>query len=561
MRGVAGQVLLLQVVVVAVAGSITAAVAIQDSRRDAEAASRSLVAALAYQQAQTATTVKALRSPSPETAAAVQAAGIDAVGGTRTDFFIVMDPDGRMISHPDPDMIGQVFAGPLQTPRAGGTVTLAYDGHLGPSVVALTPVREPGYGGAVIGISAVGIRQQRIVALAGKDIRTILGLMGVVFGVGAVGAVLIHLRLNRQTMGLRPKELARMYQFWDGVLHSVGDGLVVTDTTGNPALVNDPARAMLGTVDPLPEPIAELCARGRTVDAELVLLEDRLVVVDLRPATFRGRRLGSVLTLRDRTEVEALSDQLSAVEGFAQALQSQQHDAANTLQSVIALVELGQPEDAIRLAAEQSLYPQSLADQLRARSGDPVLVALILAKTAVASSRGIDLDVQVRQSVETGPLTPTDLVRLLGNLVDNALDAAASMPAPHRVRLRLLRQHGPHGRPELLIGVADSGPGMDPANLDRALRRGWSTKEGPRPRGLGLAIAAQVVRRHDGILAVDTSALGGAEFLVTIPVPVPGPVAGPPVPGATVDQSIPATVTADTGHDVDDRPAPAAGAR
>lgn len=519
MRGVAGQVLALQVVTVVIAGVVAAAVAVQDSRRDAEAAARSLVAALAYQQAQSVTTVEALQDPSPATAEAVQAAGIDAVGGTRTDFFIVMDPTGRMISHPDPAMVGGIFSGPIGTARAGGTVTVTYDGDLGPSVVALAPIREQGFGGRVIGISAVGMRQQRIGALAGEDIRGIALMMGLVFGLGAAGAVGIHRRLRHQTMGLRPQELARMYQFWDGALHSAGDGMIVTNPCGTPVLVNDAARAILG-VDAeaeLPAPVAELCRSGRVVDSELLLLDDRLVVVDQRPATFRGRRVGAVTTLRDRTEVAALSDQLSAVEGFAQALESQRHDAANTLQSVIALVELGRSEEAIALAAEQTLYPQVLADMLWAKAGDPMLVALVLAKTAVASSRGIDLDVQVGRAVGTQPLSQMDIVRLIGNLLDNALDAAASAAPPRRVRLRLQQQHGPDGRGELMIGVADSGPGMDPEDLDRALVRGWSTKSGPSPRGLGLAIAAQVVRRHGGILAVDSSALGGAELLVTLP--------------------------------------------
>lgn len=518
MRGVAGQVLLLQVVAVVLAGLVAALVAVQDSRQDAEARSRSLVAALAYQQAQTATTIEALRNPSAGSAAAVQAAGIDAVGGTRTDFFIVMDPSGRMISHPDPRMVGHQFSGPIATARAGGTVTVAYDGDLGSSVVALAPVREPGFGGRVIGISAVGIRQQRIGALAAAEVRGIAFMMALVLGVGATGAAIIHRRLRRQTLGLSPKELARMYQFWDGVLRSVGDGLVVTDPQGRPVLVNEPARAMLGSDRRLPDQITRLCVTGRVVDSELLLIDDRLVVVDQRAATFRGKRLGSVMTLRDRTEVAALSDQLSAVEGFAQALESQRHDSANTLQSVIALVELGRPEEAVRLAAEETLYPQVLADMLWANAGDPTLVALLLAKTAVASSRGVELDVQIRAAPDHSPLTQTDTVRLIGNLLDNALDAAVSGIAPYRVRLRMLGQTGPDGRREIFIGVADSGPGMEPDRLDRALQRGWSTKEGPRPRGLGLAIAAQVVRRHHGILAVDVSALGGAEFLVTIPV-------------------------------------------
>lgn len=531
MRGVAGQVLLLQGVVVVLAGLLAAAVAVEDSRRDAEASARALVAALAYQQAQSVTSVEALRDPSPAAAQAVQAAGIDAVGGTRTDFFILMEPSGRMISHPDPRMVGQMFSGPVATARSGGTVTVAYDGDLGSSVVALAPVREPGFGGRVIGISAVGIRQQRIGALAAEDVRGIVAMMGLILGIGAAGAAIIHGRLRRQTLGLRPEELARMYQFWDGVLRSVGDGLVVTDTKGTPVLVNDPARVMLGRDNSLPEQVAEICRTGRTVDSELLLIDDRLVVVDQRAATFRGKRLGSVMTLRDRTEVAALSDQLSAVEGFAQALESQRHDSANTLQSVIALVELGRTEEAIRLAAEQTLYPQVLADMLWANVGDPMLVALVLAKTAVASSRGIDFDVQIRRAVRTAPLTPMDTVRLIGNLLDNAMEAAASAPAPHRIRLRMVQQTGPDGGEELFIDVADSGPGMDPDDLDQALERGWSTKEGPRPRGLGLAIAAQVVRRHHGILAVDTSSLGGAEFIVTLPVPAADrrlPAAGRP---------------------------------
>ena len=69
----------------------------------------------------------------------------------------------------------------------------------------------------------------------------------------------------------------------------------------------------------------------------------------------------------------------------------------------------------------------------------------------------------------------------------------------------------------MLLRVADSGAGMDGDAFERAMQRGYSTKSGiePEQHGLGLALVAQVVRRHGGALTTDVTY--GSVVTVTVP--------------------------------------------
>ena len=140
---------------------------------------------------------------------------------------------------------------------------------------------------------------------------------------------------------------------------------------------------------------------------------------------------------------------------------------------------------------------------------DPVLAALLLGKTAQAAERGIDLHVEGDVSTETLPVAPRDLVTVVGNLVDNAMDATADS-VPRRVSVEI---SGDARGVQVVVG--DSGPGVRPEDAERVLERGWSTKASA-GRGLGLALVGQVTRQYGGTITVGTSSLGGAEFTVVL---------------------------------------------
>jgi sensor histidine kinase regulating citrate/malate metabolism len=197
-------------------------------------------------------------------------------------------------------------------------------------------------------------------------------------------------------------------------------------------------------------------------------------------------------------------------------LKSQAHESANRLHTVVTLIELGRADRAVEFATAELAAAQRLTDQLVAAVKEPVLVALLLGKAAEASERGVELIVAEDTSVGSLGIEPGDLVTVVGNLVDNAVDASLGTSAPHEVTVSLRQDDA-----ELHIRVADTGPGFDPARLEQAFTSGWSTKPDQRGhgRGLGLALVRQVVNRLDG--SIDVTNDGGAVVTVRLPLSTP----------------------------------------
>jgi sensor histidine kinase regulating citrate/malate metabolism len=258
------------------------------------------------------------------------------------------------------------------------------------------------------------------------------------------------------------------------------------------------------------------------------LTADRVLVVNTSPVS-GGERRGTVVTLRDVTELQSLMGELDSERGFTQALRSQAHEAANRLHTVVSLIELDRPEEAVEFATAELELAQALTDQVVAAVSEPVLAALLLGKTAQANERGVELVVSEDSWLDDGLLPPSlparDLVTILGNLIDNAVDAAQGS-ARARVTVTAYTEHPEHadvpGRSqgaELVLRVSDTGAGVDPAHAEAVFERGFSTKPaGPGGRGLGLALVRQAVMRHEGTLSVAEAAGGGAEFEVRLPL-------------------------------------------
>lgn len=510
-RSLAGQAIALQVLVIALVVVVGSGLALFDARRDGDTAARQQVVSIATALADAPSTAAAIESGR---ATELLQPVTEAVR-TNTDiaFITIMSPTGIRYTHTDPKQIGGTYLGTTEPALRGETYAEVYTGTLGPSVRAIVPVRNAA--GTVVGLVSAGITQQTLVQRWREQIPAIA-----IVGLGAlalslVGVWAIRRRLLRQTHGLRPDELRVMYEHHDAILHSVSEGLVVLDGA-RVVLVNDEARRLLalpasGTVAPDDLP-GFLRNYEPGVRDELHVTDDRVLVVNRSKVS--GSARSEVVTIRDRTELQGALGELSSLQVLTDSLRAQAHEAANKLHTVITMVEMGRPDDAVTFATEELALSQRLVDRLSHDVGEPALVALLLGKTAQADERGIALtvteDTHLPSGAEQLPLSPQELVTVLGNLVDNAMDACDREDPWIEVTVSL-------DDAQLLVRVADSGGGMDAETFANAMRRGYSTKSGAdaEQHGLGLALVAQVVARHDGTLTADVTY--GSVVTVTVP--------------------------------------------
>ncbi|MFJ8112810.1 ATP-binding protein [Streptomyces sp. NPDC096132] len=521
-RSLAGQLFAMQAVLIAVLVAGYALFTYVSDRTQAEEAAGRQATAVARSVADSPSVRAAIGTANPT--AELQPYALRVMKDTEVDFVTIMTPEGIRWTHPDQDQIGQRFRGNTAKALAGDTFTETYTGTLGASVRAVTPIKDDHE--KIIGLVSAGIRVEAISKRVQDQVTTLFAAAAAALLLGAVGTYVINASLRRHTHGMNAGELSRMHDYHQAALHAVREGLLMLDGQYRVALINDGGRELLGVSEEvvgrsvaelgLPAPLTgALLASEPRVD-EVHLAADRVLVVNTSPVS-GGERRGTVVTLRDVTELQSLMGELDSERGFTQALRSQAHEAANRLHTVVSLIELGRADEAVDFATAELELAQALTDQVVAAVSEPVLAALLLGKTAQANERGVELVVARESGLDDGLLPPSlparDLVTILGNLIDNAVDAAQGS-----VRARVTVTACTKGD-ELLLRVADTGAGVDPAHASLVFERGFSTKpSGPGGRGLGLALVRQAVHRHEGTLSVAEAEGGGAEFVVRLPL-------------------------------------------
>jgi sensor histidine kinase regulating citrate/malate metabolism len=534
-RSLAGQLFAVQAVLIAVVVAGCALFTYISDRSQAEDAAGRQALAVAAAVADAPSVRAAIHTDDPT--ARLQPYATEVQRHSGVDFVTIMTPDGIRWTHPVPERIGQRFVGHIEKAQRGGTFTETYTGTLGPSVRAVTPIQEDG---RVIGLVSAGIKVQAISDRVQGQVTALLGVAAGALALGGVGTYIVNARLRRHTHNMNAAELSNMHDYHQAALHAVREGLLMLDGQYRVALINDGARELLGVTQDvigrsvadlgLPAPLTGALLSSEPRVDEVLLTAERVLVVNTSPVS-GGQRRGTVVTLRDVTELQSVMGELNSERGFTQALRSQAHEAANRLHTVVSLIELGRSDEAIDFATAELELAQALTDQVVAAVTEPVLAALLLGKTAQANERGVELVVSQDSRMDDGLLPESlparDLVTVLGNLIDNAVDAAqGTTGARVTVTAYTDEAEGPAGGPDdpargpvLVLRVSDTGAGVDPAYRDSVFERGFSTKpSGPGGRGLGLALVRQTARRHGGTLTVAEAPGGGAEFEVRLPL-------------------------------------------
>ncbi|MEV6883897.1 sensor histidine kinase [Streptomyces sp. NPDC051135] len=525
-RSLAGQLFAMQAVLIAVVVVGYAVFTYLSDRGQAQDAAGRQARSVSLAIADSPSVAEAVRTPDPTVRLQPYAERV--MRDTDVDFVTIMSPEGIRWTHPDPEQIGHPFQGHIERAQRGETFTETYTGTLGPSVRAVTPIVDDG---RIVGLVSAGIKVEEISKRAQEQLTALTGVAAGALLLGAVGTYVINARLRRHTHGMNADQLSRMHDYHQAALHAVREGLLMLDGQYRVALINDGGRELLGVHgDVVGASVAELGLPSRLTGAllaseprvdEVHLAAERVLVVNTSPVS-GGERRGTVVTLRDVTELQSLTGELDSERGFTQALRSQAHEAANRLHTVVSLIELGRAEEAVEFATAELELAQALTDQVVAAVSEPVLAALLLGKTAQANERGVELVVSQDSRLDDGLLPPSlparDLVTILGNLVDNAVDAAQGS-VPSRVTVAAYTEDSPADGSELVLRVSDTGAGVDPARADLVFQRGYSTKPaGEGGRGLGLALVRQAVRRHGGALTVTEAEGGGARFEARLPL-------------------------------------------
>ncbi|MFF9477324.1 ATP-binding protein [Streptomyces sp. NPDC014733] len=544
-RSLAGQLFAMQVLLVTVVVAGCAVFAYASAGRQAKETARRQTTAVTTAVADSPMVVAAVRGADPTAVLQPYTERLRRDAGV--DFVVVMAPDGTRWTHPEPDAIGRTYLGHTGRALHGETFAETHLGVLGPSMRVIAPVRDRAHGNRIVALVSSGITIAAISEQLRNQVLALLGVAAAALALGGLGTYVINARLRRHTHGMNAAELSRMHEYHQAALHAVREGLLMLDGRRRVSLINDGARELLGVAgDAVGRPVAELglpaplatalTAPGPLRD-ELHLTDERVLVVNSAPVS-GGEHRGSVITLRDHTELQALSGELDSVRGFTEALRSQAHEAANRLHTVVSLIELGRADEAVEFATAELELAQALTDQVVGAVAEPVLAALLLGKAAQANEHGAELVLTADSRIDDGLLPPDlparDLVTVLGNLIDNALDAAAPDATSDAAPPRPDGPGGPADPPkvtvtarsdggELLLCVADNGPGVPEESAAEIFRRGWSSKQPAagapgRGRGLGLALVRQAVRRNGGTLALDRAPDGGARFTVRLPL-------------------------------------------
>lgn len=456
-------------------------------------------------------------------------------------FVVVTDETGLRLAHPNPALLGQKVSTDPSVALGGGEETSQQHGTLGRSARAKVPVYAPGAdsgpGPTVVGEVSVGISSDDIIAGMLRNIVPVALIAGMSLALGALASTLMGARLRKLTLGLEPEEIAGLAQDQEAVLRGVDEGVIGVSDGGAITVFNAGARRLLapGTaVDYGGKLLAQsglpafLLAAADPGVAEFGpsehVLGDRVVIVTARPVRLDGgaHGLGRVIMVRDRTEVQALTRQLDAVNALGTALRAQRHEFANRLHTVAGLLDIDRITEARSYVAEiMDSGPLQYPARDLGLLSDPYLEAFIGAKSMEAHERGVEVWIGAGTMIRGHITDPQDVTAVLGNLLDNAIRAAVSGASPHKwVEVELLDEHTATDSILHLV-VADSGDGLAYSGSSSGSSDGSSSGSSgpPRSDSGGGSYSGQVPEVRDLIFTDGYST-------ATVEQPLGDPIAG-----------------------------------
>ncbi|MBC7007458.1 sensor histidine kinase [Pseudoalteromonas sp. BZK2] len=444
---------------------------------------------------------------------------------TAASFIVIGDKNTRRIVHPDSDKLGKpMVGGDSKAALRGERYVSIAKGSLGESIRGKVPVLSEQ--GEVIGLVSVGFLVQSIEPLIRARSAEIMLWGLLLVGLSILAAVYIGQRVRNAIFGLQPDEIARLFSEQDAILNTVRSGIIALDPEGNVRNLNQRACEILGKpiscihqplklADLLPEHSEFLMHnQQRPIVGFELFAADKRIVLSRYALQVQGQADGILLSMRPADELEYLSQQLTKVQAFAELLRVQTHDYSNKLNLIGALIQMGQTDQAIELIGQESKGSQAQIHHLLERIQDPVLAGLLVGKYHKA--RELNVILELNPDSLLGSITRKDMlervVSILGNLIDNAIEAAIRASDTRTPKVRVTVDETSK---TLLFDVEDSGFGLGD-DKDVIFTPQYSSKSGAE-HGIGLYLVKTNLDSCRGSLEIGESDLMGARLSVYIP--------------------------------------------
>ncbi|MFF1675828.1 ATP-binding protein [Streptomyces sp. NPDC058256] len=522
----AGELLVLQLAIVVMVLLAVAAVSLAQSKATFDRVEGRRVTALAEEMAGNPLLRTQLVRPAPgETLAPLLQTKLT---GSDVTSVTVADARGEIVAATNPTLVG------TRLPVEGSSVAQArgWSGELlvdeRRELVAQVPVlgADPGRIGEHLGTVMIGRASPTVWQRLSGASSYLLAYLGIASVLGVAGSWLLARRIKRQTFGLEPREIAGLAEHREAMLFGIAEGVIALDPQLRLTLVNEVGRKLLD----LPEEcvgmsLAGLGIEGRLYDVlagtggehdaergterrdEVVVRRGRVLVMNRMDVTKDGRRLGSVTTLRDRTELAQLERELGSFRSSTDLLRAQAHEFSNQLHTISGLIQIGEHDEVVRYVRGLRRHRDSLDLTLTSRVRDRAVAALLMAKSALAAERRVGLRISELTALDRlEPADSADVATVVGNLVDNALDAATAGDLDNDAWVEVeLRQDAS----SVEIVVRDSGPGVAPELAQEVFSHGFTTKAAQGgDRGIGLALTRLVCKRRGGEVSVANTHAG-----------------------------------------------------
>lgn len=438
---------------------------------------------------------------------------------TNVDYVVILDMNGIRYSHPSTSRIGQKFA--------GGDETKAYteqeyiskaEGDLGYAIRAFVPIMDHDnvhqIGVAVVGILAPTF--QTLLMEYQSDLWLSL-FWGLLFGL--IGAWFLANNVKKQTYQLEPYEISRLVEERSTIMETLDIGIIATDETGKVTFVNELAQHYIKinawndlTIDQIFTQtwIIEGDQHDQIVHRPLRILQT-MYLLSIYPIFVKEVYAGDLITLKSRSEARQLGEELTGVKSLVAALRAQNHEHMNKMHSIAGLIQLNRTEEALELMIDETSIEENIVHFLRDHIKHYAVSGLLLGKRSRAKELDVTLTIDetsyLHEIVEG--FIPGDIVSMLGNLIDNGIEA--SVDEETREVICLIQ-----GNSEFLyILVEDKGKGMEQSEQNLIFNEGYSTKakEG---RGIGLALVKEIVEANQGTIHVSSYPQEGTRIEVEV---------------------------------------------
>ena len=408
----------------------------------------------------------------------------------------------------------------------GKTTTTIRQGGLGISLRSKAPIFSDD--GQVVGIVSVGYLTSYLDTITVSKAVNILLAAVLLLVALFVFSWFFTRSIKKQIFSLEPREIGLLVRQQKAMMESIYEGVIAIDDHLRIEVINQAARKLLGLNQPARQlrgqPIGQVIAPvpffspqtmlQRDTHDEICRFNDLTVIASRVRIMLEDSLQGWVITFRDRNEIDTLSAQLSQVKRYVDNLRIMRHEQLNRMTTLSGLLHMGRYEEAIGYIQAQSEHTQELLDFISSRFHSPTLCGLLLGKASRAREKGVQLsfDPACRMASPFAPLAEAELISIIGNLLDNAIEATQRAPLPHEAVEVLIKLNAR----ELIIEVADRGVGITPALRERIFERGITTKTCG-DHGIGLYLIDSYVSQAGGTIEVADNMPRGAIFSLFIP--------------------------------------------